>query len=235
MTQGFSGGSQCTPIALLALIFGGFHIGPTAWIREHIDHIIFEGDLLYTDVVRSRYSGNLGVYLAHDDLPEQVTLPSESYAISLMHTFYGQVGYSMPDGNSPAVTLHTALQLSFSQTNWVLCTFGHETISLMQDAQGHYHLFDSHARGPFGQVAPDGAAVLLTFSDIESLYPHLKMAYSSYMFNISPMSIVHKQGTDQFEKLSNESTPRKGKTLKRKKHEASGPKSYICKYCGKKK
>ena len=44
-------GTQCTAIALIALVFACFKVDVTTWESQHLDTVVFEGDTLYNSIV----------------------------------------------------------------------------------------------------------------------------------------------------------------------------------------
>ena len=117
--QGHTGGNQCTAIAMVALIFAGFHMAPMSWVQEHIDHVLFEGDGLYQSVINNRYSGDDTVFLCHDDLPSEVNLLERHYSTNLLATYYGGVQTAaMVEAN--AYSLEDALSRSLLLSNFII-------------------------------------------------------------------------------------------------------------------
>jgi hypothetical protein len=201
------GGSQCCMIALVALIFGAFHIPPNQWIREHIDHVLFEGDLRYDDVIRERFNG-IPSMLMHNELPDHLQIFDRDYDLQIHSTVFGVVtstSISVPQFPG-AHTLQDALQTSFQHSPFMLATFNDMTIAIMS-IDNAFFVFDSHARNAHGEIDGDGSSVLLEFADILSLLRYIEKIYhgTESLFNISPVSInpVSRSGTSEFDIFRN--------------------------------
>lgn len=194
------GGTQCSVIALVALIFGAFHIPPNQWIREHIDHVLFEGDSRYDDVIRDRFNG-IPTMLLHNELPNRLQIFDRAYDLAIDSTFFGVVNTSISVPQFlGAHTLQDALQISFRHSPFTLGTFNEMTIAIMA-IDNAFFVFDSHARNAHGQIDGDGSSVLLEFADIASLLRYIEQMYdgTESLFNISPVSINSVSGTSEFD------------------------------------
>ena len=185
----FGGGSQCTAIALAALILGSI-ILPGHWTRHEMDDVMREGDSLYRYLADTYFHGNHSVFIGHDQLPQNTTLPVFDSAISFIipETFFGVIGQ---DGNilqgstSLSVATHNALTLS----HHALLTVNLETYGLMTNGTGMY-IYDSHSRNSSGNVDPFGAAVLLDFTNIDEVIAFFGVN-EGMPFEISPILFTH--------------------------------------------
>ena len=77
-------GTQCTAIALIALIFASFKVDINTWESQHLDTIIFEGDSLYSNIVAERFNSDSTRYLSHSDLPSQFLAFGSMYTIHVI-------------------------------------------------------------------------------------------------------------------------------------------------------
>ena len=183
----FQGGNQCTAMALIALLFAGFHISPTEWEANQINDILLQGDTLYHSISNSLYPNDESVLLFHNDLPSMVELLDQIFHINLSETFYGGVQTAvLTEANG--YSLYNALEQGFTISDFALATFGQSTVALFRQGPDIW-VFDSHARDFRGRVDGDGAAVLLHFSNINSLYVYLSFMYTGMVFNLTPLKI----------------------------------------------
>lgn len=183
-----SNGTQCTAIALVALIFAVSY-SPTEWVNSDLNNIVIEGDRVYQRIVTGHFGGDSARLLAHEDVPQVVNVFQTDLQFNVLHTFYGIADGSRPSRDTGAHSLRDAVYQSLALSHFVLATFRDLTICILQNENG-YFLFDSHARNWLGQVDPDGAATLLHFSDLLSLWEYLHEIYYNYQFNISPVTFV---------------------------------------------
>ena len=178
-------GTQCTAIAIVALIFASFHLHPHAWSSENLDTIIFEGDRLYNRIIDGFYNGDSSVMLAHDDIPSVTEVFGTSYHTELYSTLYGLVE-SNPAQRNQSTSVQSALNNAFSMSNHMLATFGSTSVAVLRRGRS-YFIFDSHSRNGLGEVDPDGVCVLLEFSSRDALYGYLFQTYEGQAFNLSPV------------------------------------------------
>ena len=179
-------GTQCTAIALITMIFAGFHVDPDTWQAHHLDTVIYEGDSLYHSIVSSRFQGNVQTLLNHDDLPNTFLSFGINYDQFILSTTFGVVNNLPANNEAGGYTLDDALQFTFTHSDWSLGTFGSSTIAIFFQNE-HYFVFDSHSRDIRGYVDPDGSSILLRFGDLSSVALYIQEVYPDNMFNISPV------------------------------------------------
>ena len=63
----FGGGSQCTSIALAALILSSI-LAPGHWSTDVMDHVMGQG--VYRYLVDTHFNGNHTAFIGHDQLPQ---------------------------------------------------------------------------------------------------------------------------------------------------------------------
>ena len=181
-------GTQCTAIALIALVFACFKVDVTTWESQHLDTVVFEGDTLYNSIVQSRYDGDATVYLGHQDLPLEFTAFGARYQQRLGSTFHGAIN------NRPAVveagghTVIDALEMAFNQSPWVIGTFGGRSVALFR-SNDMFFVFDSHSRNAVGQIDSAGRSILLCYDNVNVLSLYLSAVYPDHIFNISPVQL----------------------------------------------
>ena len=83
----------------------------------------------------------------------------------------------MTDPASGSLGLSYGMLQAFSQSAYVLATFGEYTIALNNNS-GIYFILDSHACNAQCLSVPDGSAVLLEFLAFESLEEYLTTVYN---------------------------------------------------------
>ena len=181
-------GTQCTAIALIALVFACFKVDVTTWESQHLDTVVFEGDTLYNSIVQSRYDGDATVYLGHQDLPLEFTAFGARYQQRLGSTFHGAIN------NRPAVveagghTVIDALEMAFNQSPWLIGTFGGRSVALFR-SNDMFFVFDSHSRNAVGQIDSAGRSILLCYDNVNVLSLYLSAVYPDHIFNISPVQL----------------------------------------------
>ena len=185
--RSYTGGTQCTLIALTALIYAGNIMHPSHWTTHSVDSVLLVGDSFYTDVVNERYGGNTTRMFGHHELPNTVLVYDSEFHTNNIITYYGIVGQT-GDADLGSLGVMEALTQSYRQSPHLLATFNEETIALLHYGR-HYFLFDSHARDLGGNPDPDGTAVLLDFNSIPELFNHLSQRYRSFQFEITPVDI----------------------------------------------
>jgi len=70
----------------------------------------------------------------------------------------------MSDIRDRFVPLQHALDMLIKDYNAFLLTLEMNTVAIITDNKGHYKLFDSHSRDVHGNIAVNGAAILLEFN-----------------------------------------------------------------------
>ena len=181
-------GTQCTAIALIALVFACFKVDVTTWESQHLDTVVFEGDTLYNSIVQSRYDGDATVYLGHQDLPLEFTAFGARYQQRLGSTFHVAIN------NRPAVveagghTVIDALEMAFNQSPWLIGTFGGRSVALFR-SNVMFFVFDSHSRNAVGQIDSAGRSILLCYDNVNVLSLYLSAVYPDHIFNISPVQL----------------------------------------------
>ena len=78
-------GTQCTAIALIALIFASFKVEINTWAPQHLDTIIFEGDTLYGRFINERFNGDTSRYLSHNIYIFIAIALDESIFLDVLH------------------------------------------------------------------------------------------------------------------------------------------------------
>lgn len=196
-----SGGSQCTAIAVVALLFVAFDLhGRTndnsqsmpvslhslyPWESTVVDHVILEGDRLYSDIIENNFPDNPFHLLSYEDVPSELHVLGQEYLYLPVGTFvYGCVSSQYIDNvESGGVSLQSALNSMFENSNYGLLTIGSSTFALWCESD-HFYMFDSHARNMLGEVDGNGAAVVLQFSELNSLVNHAEINYNGHIFNV---------------------------------------------------
>ena len=115
--------------------------------------------------------------------------PVDLHTSVVQNMGYGVVG--MPsDPDSGSFSLLSGLNHVFSQSQFVLATFGEYTVALLPSVDaGNYLIFDSHACNDNGITDSAGTAVLLEFSSLNDLEEHLSEIYYWGLFQFSPVVI----------------------------------------------
>lgn len=124
-------GTQCTAIAIVALIFASFRLHPHTWTSKNLDIIIFEGDRLYNRIIDSFYNDDSSVILAHDDIPSVTEVFGTYYQTELYSTLYGLVE-SNPAQRNPSTSVQSALNNAFSMSNHMLATFRSTSVAVLR-------------------------------------------------------------------------------------------------------
>ncbi|CAG2244838.1 unnamed protein product [Mytilus edulis] len=101
--------------------------------------------------------------------------------------FFRVVGHS-GDQQSLSIDISTALRNAFDISDSNLFTSSGLTIG-MCCRHDIYYLFDSHARDHQGFPFPEGAAILLTFSNLNELILYISRIYHGAEFNLSPVVV----------------------------------------------
>ena len=161
-------GTQCTAIALIALIFASFKVEINTWAPQHLDTIIFEGDTLYGRIINERFNGDTSRYLSHNELPAQFTAFGEVYHQRLVETLFGAVNDQAAVSAAGAVSLQNALSIALNISPQLIGTFGESSVAIFSH-RTFFYLFDSHSRNSMGYVDPSGSSALLTFDSVNSL------------------------------------------------------------------
>ena len=127
--------------------------------------------------------------LQHNEMPLNLRnfmhSPVDLHTSVVQNMGYGVVG--MPsDPDSGSFSLLSDLNHVFSQSHFVLATFGEYTVALIhQFDAGNYFIFDPHACNGNGINDSAGTSVLLEFSSLNDLEEHL--TWNSFTFKkISP-------------------------------------------------
>ena len=203
MKTWYHGGAQCTIMAVTAFLFGAFMLHPCQWERRDVDSILIEGDRLYNNIVDSLFEGNRGHHLLHSEVPALLAVWGEHFNLQPIHTWYGAI-LSTQETNSRdyisagGVSLQHAFAMSFAVSKTVLITVGSYTIGVFASDNGVF-VFDSHARDSFGQVDPEGMAVLLHFSTVADVVQHIFRNHYGQEFNVSPFSIQNAHSTTRID------------------------------------
>ena len=125
-------GTQCTAIALVALLFASFRVDIDTWAPQHLDTIIFEGDTLYSRIVNDRFQGDTSRYLGQNELPAQFNAFGENYCQSLVETFVGAVNDLPAVSEAGGSTLQDALELGLEISPGLIGTFGESSIAVFR-------------------------------------------------------------------------------------------------------
>ena len=187
------GGLQCTMIALFAIALS-YMLPCNEWNTTTMNDALTHGNSMYTAYI-DNYMNGIPQYLAHDQLEILHSLDIMGTVLEpIIHSnlFYGAVGIN-PETDSFAASLSDALETSFELSSQVLVTFNDLSIGLMEQ-NGHFFLFDSHARNALGQVCESGTSVLLHFESFNDLLTHFLEVYNAHMFNISPVQFAYENG-----------------------------------------
>lgn len=73
------GGTQCTIMAVAALILAAHVLGPDQWVPNDIDFVLSQGDSLYSYLVDSVLGGNHSMHFGHDQIPNYANLYGGTY------------------------------------------------------------------------------------------------------------------------------------------------------------
>jgi hypothetical protein len=202
--SGFGGGgTQCTIIALAALILAGNILSPSEWTVNTIDNILQAGDYLYSYTVDTYFGGNHSRHVGHDHIPSVNHIHGAIYSTRSLSTLSGITGQHGRDDFSTS-SIEEALPHSLALSNLILATFGDESVGIIRHNTQVY-VFDSHARDTYGNPDPDGTAVLLTFHGIDDLLLHISRRYAGRHFELSSMEI-YKYTSHGIEHHSNTAT-----------------------------
>lgn len=185
------GGTQCTIMALAALIMCSQIMQPSSWSREVIDLVLMEGDYFYSYVIDSLYGGNHSTHIGHDQIPTSVDIYGNSFQVNVLQTLFG-ITTMCGDAEFESVSITDALQLSLAISSVVLVTIGAESFSIFQDQSGVY-MFDSHARDIHGNIDGDGAAILMHFSGQGEAVNFMMSRYGNMAFEFSSLHITKAQ------------------------------------------
>ena len=137
--------------------------------------IVVEGYNNYVQIIR-----DLNIEprnLQHNKMPLNLRnfmhSPVDLHTSVVQNMGYGVVG--MPsDPDSGSFSLLSGFNHVFSQSQFVLATFGEYTVALIyQFDAGNYFIFDSHACNGNGITDSAGTSVLLEFSSLNDLEEHL--------------------------------------------------------------
>ena len=198
---GENAGYQCTAMALSALILASI-VPVSEWSLAHLDETLLFGDSLFTSVIDQHYGGR-PVYLMPVDLPTSVEFMSHQFILAYtMDTIHGIVSYDrndIEDGPFLAQTLRSGMEVGLSESNFILLTIGQMTVGVVYDTlTDTYWVFDSHARGAYGEPLAFGKAALITFSTLHELLTYLHTNYSNLIYNLTPVNIL--QRLEQFQR-----------------------------------
>ena len=208
MTATQYGGTQCTVLAVVALLFGAFHLQPSnrssmSWQSSILASVIVEGDRLYTEIVANSFLDDRFHLFAHDEIPSHLTVLGSEYTFLPISSFtYGVVSnHMLPNGTdvdiqTGAVTLTHALHRLFHFSKHGLLTFNGETLAVWKGLDG-FHIFDSYARNHLGNACQQESAVLLDYTDIVDLVKHLCTRYFDCVFNASPVALGQAESVQQ--------------------------------------
>ena len=181
------GGTQCTVIALAALLFTSI-LDPNAWFPGTVDNAVLQWDSLYRYVVDTYQKGNHSQLLFAADLPPQVNIYGSNFTLECNTTVFGIIGHTGND-NFNMVSLQQALNLCLNSLGMPLnfsVTINGQTVALF--SQGcNFYIFDSHARNQYGQTDPNGYAVLLCFTSIADVITYVEQ---NYRFVITPVQFA---------------------------------------------
>ena len=183
-------GAQCTAIALFALscIFLSTHnvtVYPNNWRTEDVDDIIVNGNSLYENLVYQEGMQPF-TFISHSELPSRLSIYGYDLDIFVHYDMiYGSVDNFAPQ-NGFYVSLLDGLQTSFQVSDFVISTFNQMTVALFQ-SNNCFYIFDSHGRNSLDQLDSAGSAVLIEFTDLQSLCNYLFVNYFGSVFNLSPI------------------------------------------------
>ena len=178
------GGTQCTVIALAALLFA-CSVGPNSWTRDTINHILMEGDGLYRYIIDTLHNGNHTQLLGAHDLPNQVSVFNSTFILDFQPTLFGTVG-GLANPDFGTITINDALQAGLAASHFVIATLGGQTIAIFSYNQ-EFFIFDSHARNVFGDPDPNGFAIFLAFNSFHGLVTYMQHHYMNQQFDITPL------------------------------------------------
>ena len=180
------GGTQCTVIALAALLLA-CRTGPDCWTNNSIDHILVEGDGLYRHIIDTFHNGNHSQLLGADDLPSQVSIFESTFALDFHTTLFGIIG-APANPNFNMITINDAIHSSLQVSHYIIATMNGQTIATFASGN-QFHVFDSHARNAFGESDPNGFAVLLSFNTFHELINYFTHLYIDQRFDITPVTV----------------------------------------------
>lgn len=134
-----SNGTQCTAIALVALIFAASY-SPNQWASNDLNNIVIEGDRVYQRIVTEHFGGDTSRLPTHEDIPNVVNVFQSDLYFSVLHTFYGIVDGSRPASDTDAHSIGDAVSQSLSVSHFVLGTFRDLTIGILQVENAFFYL-----------------------------------------------------------------------------------------------
>ena len=159
---GNTAGSQCASNALFSIVWS-FLRKVSLWNTFDLDHILFNGDLVYKNL-------NIDRPLFISDLPNQIDTEKGFINITLLDN---QTAFLTNDNRHNF--MKTLLGDHVIGDGLLFMTLGY-TFSILWNKR-NYFIFDSHSRGSAGTVVENGNSVLLKFCSLRQLQIYIYEMY----------------------------------------------------------
>ena len=188
-------GRQCMANAVAGAVYATM-LPINFWTSSALDHILVEGDNLYSRRCNSRYD-----YLQFSDIHQTEHLFREQYVINAGEPMTGLVATTRPQ-TPPFFSLRQAIGTMEVPQRWTygVLTMAEETAGvsvLLCIRQGNYYIFDSHSRNRCGNSVPNGTSVLLHFTTQSGFIKYIRniarelFATQFEITVLSPVSLAH--------------------------------------------
>ena len=166
-------GIQCTYISFFALICMRMK-DPLVWIGHDIDFCIKRGNFLFIKYCcEQNWQPKM---LLVNELPQTINVNSTVFECHQLdsHIAIGTLSPPTLDGASCiSITVDHAVVKCFDISDSCLLVCGGQTIALAK-RNNSFFIFDPHSRGKTGLLHHSGSAVLVTFTEIQSLINFVK-------------------------------------------------------------
>ena len=182
-----SAGKQCVTNSVIALVYHQ-QIPINAWNMEHLDDVLFNGNLLYLNI-RKRED-----YLLISEIPDDIYLHEKHYKILPLPPVYG----SLSETSSPLSTpLHIAIETLVAEKRTFFCiaSFGDDLGAysfVIMAYHKNIYIFDAHSRNDAGLPVAEGTSVVLEFwtcSKVIKYLEHLANLLKCTQYELTEMCI----------------------------------------------
>ena len=172
---GENAGQQCVVMSLCALIY---HQMKGITNPDDLKQIMHIGNQLYGSL--SRLVGQS--FLLLTELPPMLTVLEENYQLEYSESYTGDVyGESTIEGYQYYMGMKRAFEsLLTEQYSSFILTVSCISVAIIYCANdGHFKVFDSHARDIYGRSHPQGTCVLLDIPSIDNLVQYFQGLYGT--------------------------------------------------------
>ena len=192
-------GIQCTYLSFYALISMKMK-NPSDWNADDIDSCILRGNDRFIDhCLKQKWHPKM---LLTSELPKEITISGSAFECCQTDIDIATGTLAQPTSvasNSILYTLADAILHCFEKSDSCLLVCGGQTIAVAK-RECTFFVFDSHSRGSNGMQHHSGNAVLVSFSEIQSMIFFIRRLLidslrlkPSEQFELVPMAILEKQ------------------------------------------